>query len=74
MFVTIAFTAQNIIVLSYYQGTRFMTSIEKNGNKDRVFTQEDGLQFAIALMDFKGPNYQDRLGRNFTDYIELKVT
>ena len=51
-----------------------MTSIEKNGNKNIEFTQEDGLQFAIALVDFNGTDYKDRLGRNFTDYIQLKVS
>ena len=43
MFVTLAFTIQNAIILKEYQGTRFMNSIDKNGNLNRTMTQQDGL-------------------------------
>ena len=53
MLVTLAFTVQNVIVLKEYQGTRFMNSIEKNGNLGKTFSEEDGLQFAIGVIDIQ---------------------
>ena len=73
MLLTLAFTTQSIIVLNGRLGTVFTTTVEKNANEGRIFDKEDGLQFAIAVIDFNGENFDDVEGREFNEYLNLDV-
>ena len=73
MMLTLSFTVQSLIVLNDRKGTVFTTTIEKESNDGRVFTEEDGLQFAIGVVDYGADDYGDVLGRKFEDYIALNV-
>lgn len=73
MLLTLAFTTQSIIVLNGRLGTVFTTTVEKNANEGRIFDKEDGLQFAIAVIDFNGENFDDVEGREFNEYLNLGV-
>ena len=53
--------------------TLFTTTYEKEVNADRIFTAEDGLQFAIGIVDYEGDNYEDKEGRKLEDYLHLFV-
>ena len=75
MMLTLSFTVQSLIVLKDRKGTVFTTTIEKESNDGRIFTAEDGLQFAIGVVDYDtdADDYGDVLGRDFEDYIALSV-
>ena len=73
MMLTLSFTVQSLIVLNDRKGTVFTTTIEKESNDGHVFTEEDGLQFAIGVVDYGADDYGDVLGRKFEDYITLYV-
>ena len=59
--ITILFTVQNIIILRERNGTLFTTADKANYNdENRIFTEEDGFQIAIAVADGRAiPNYTD---------------
>ena len=42
-------------------GTLFTASVDKNKNLGKVFTENDGLQMAFAIVDYNGweYNYED---------------
>ena len=73
MMITISFLFKKLIVLHDRQGTLFTTTIEKDENIDRIFTAEDGLQFAIGIIDFDTDDFEDNLGRELEDYLTLSV-
>lgn len=73
MMITISFLFKKLIVLHGRQGTLFTTTIEKDENIDRIFTAEDGLQFAIGIIDFDTDDFEDNLGRELEDYLTLSV-
>ena len=73
MMLTLSYTLQIFIVLKSRQDTLFTTTIEKEAGSDRIFTAEDGLQFAIGIIDYDADDYEDGLGRNFNDYLILNV-
>ena len=50
-----------------------MTSFEKHGNLDRAFTEEDGLQLAVAVVDQWSGDYTDLMGREFNEYLNMSV-
>ena len=70
---TLCFTLQSIYILNWRKGTVFTTTNEKDANTDRMFTAEDGLQFAIGIIDYNAYDYGDVLGRNFEDYMKFTV-
>ena len=44
-------------------------------DENRIFTEEDGLQFAIAIVDtWNAPTYLDHLGRDMEEFLSLAVT
>ena len=59
MLLTFAFTLQSIIVLNGRLGTVFTTTLEKEANEGRIFNKEDGLQFAIGIVDLAGVDWGD---------------
>ena len=69
MMLTFSFTLQSIIILEGRRDTLFTTTTEKEANTDRIFTAEDGLQFAIGILDYGTVNKDDVLGREFYEYI-----
>ena len=69
MMLTLSFTLQSIIILYGRKGTVFTTTNEKESNDGRIFTAEDGLQFAIGILDYASDDYDDVLGRKFDDYL-----
>ena len=73
MILTLIFTLQGIIILEGRNNTLFTTTYEKEANADRIFTAEDGLQFAIGIVDYEGDNYEDKEGRKLEDYLHLVV-
>ena len=73
MMLTLVFTLQGIIVLEGRRDTLFTTTQELEANADRIFTAEDGLQFAIGIIDYAADDFEDGLGRNFNDYLILNV-
>ena len=54
-------TIQYIIVMEQRRGTLFTTALQVNANdENRVFTEDDGLQFAIGIADAENaPSFQD---------------
>ena len=62
---------QSIIILEGRRDTLFTTTTEKDVNSNRIFTAEDGLQFAIGIIDYGGYNYEDVLGRKPEEYLQL---
>ena len=70
---TLIFTLQSIIILNGRKGTLFTTTLEKEANADRIFTAEDGLQFAIGIIDYGSDDFEDMEGRNFNNYLYLWV-
>ena len=59
MLLTFAFTLQSIIVLNGRKGTVFTTTLEKEANAGRIFNKDDGLQFAIGILDFGTASWDD---------------
>ena len=66
---TLIFLLQSIVILEGRRDTLFTTTFEKNANADRIFTAEDGLQFAIGVIDYAADDYEG----NFDDYLNLYV-
>ena len=64
---------QSIIVLNGRKGTVFTTTLEKEANFERVFTKDDGLQFAIGILDFNNPSLEDVYYRDFDSYLQLDI-
>ena len=52
MMLTLSFSLQSLIILLGRRDTLFTTSNNKDSNADRIFTAEDGLQFAIGIIDY----------------------
>ena len=73
MLLTFAFTLQSIVVLNGRKGTVFTTTLEKEANEGRALTKDDGLQFAIGILDFGTSNWTDYYGRDFEEYLSLDV-
>ena len=65
MLLTFAFTLQSIIVLNGRKGTVFTTTLEKEANDGRTFNKDDGLQFAIGVLDFATLTWEDVYSRDF---------
>ena len=58
--ITILFTVQNIIVLRERNGTLFTTAVKANYNdENRIFTEDDGFQIAIAVGDSRTLDFAD---------------
>ena len=59
--ITVLFTVQNIIILRDRNGTLFTSALKTNYNgEDRIFTEDDGFQMAIAIADGRTfPSYTD---------------
>ena len=74
--ITILFTVQNIIILRERDGTLITTAVKANYNdENRIFTEEDGFQIAIAVGDSRTfPNFTDPFGREIHEYLEIVVT
>ena len=74
MILTLSFALQKLIILYGRKGTVFTTTIEKEQNDGRVFTAEDGLQFAIGVLDYgNADDFSDVYERDFEDYVDLIV-
>ena len=63
----------NIAILRHRSATVFTTSIEKNANRDVVFTQEDGFQMAFAIVDAGSEDGEDISGKHIDDYMKVTV-
>ena len=73
MMLTLGFTVQSIIILQGRDNTLFETTVEKNQNLDRIFTADDGLQFALGVVDFYSVYDNDTLEQGLNEYLILKV-
>ena len=73
MILTLCFTVQSIIILEGRRDTLFTTTTEKDANSNHIFTAEDGLQFAIGIVDYGSEDFDDVLGRKFDEYLQLLV-
>lgn len=73
MMLTLSFSLQSVIILEGRRDTLFTTTNEKDSNANRIFTADDGLQFAIGIIDYGTEDYTDVEGRNFDEYLELYV-
>lgn len=69
---TLSFTLQNILILEGRTDTLFTTTIEKDANANHILTTEDGLQFAIGIVDFYSDD-EDALRQKLDDKINLYV-
>ena len=69
---TLLYTLQNIIILEGRRDTLFTTTIEKDANADHILTAEDGLQFAIGIVDFYSDD-EDALRQKLDEKINLYV-
>ena len=44
-------------------------------DENRIFTEEDGLQFAIGIADaWNAPTYVDHLGRDMEEFLSIIVS
>ena len=63
------YTVQESLVMHYREGTLFTSTVLKNQNRDRIFTAEDGFNFAFGLIDVGAPDLMDVAGRNFDEFL-----
>lgn len=63
------YTVQESLVMHYRQGTLFTSSIMKNVNRDRVFTNKEGFNIAFAIVDLGSGTLEDVAGRDLHDYL-----
>ena len=73
----LVYLMQNALILYYRERTLFTTSTEKQKNFNRVFTEQDGFQIAIAVPDFTPEEteeyYQDMKGRKLEEWITIEA-
>ena len=55
--------------MHYREGTLFTSTVLKNHNRNRVFTDEEGFNFAFAVIDPGVEDLTDAAGRKLEEYL-----
>ena len=75
MLVTLIWTVQNTITLQQRNGTYFQTSTKNSYNTfEDKFTEDDGFQIAIGILDLSTYDYYDHLNRTLEEQVEIRVS